>query len=78
METQECANCNTQIGKTETICPNCKVNLEELEDAISTVDRAQTILEKRRKAALPPVPPVVQPPVKRNVLASLGKVIRSK
>lgn len=82
-DTKECPNCNVKVGKDEKICPSCKVDFDELEDAVTTVDRANKILEKRRTPPAPPAPevpptPVHQPPAKRNVLTSLGKVIRSK
>lgn len=81
METKECPNCNVKVGKSEVTCPSCKVNFEELEDAVTTVERAQKIIEKRKPA--PPAPPTPPPPTnqpeaKRNVFTSLGKVLRGQ
>jgi RNA polymerase subunit RPABC4/transcription elongation factor Spt4 len=86
METQTCENCEAVISTTETKCPKCGVVFEDLNDAIATVERAQTIIEKRKAKAAPPAPaptptPTPQPaPVaeKRNPFTSLGKVIRNK
>lgn len=50
-ETQLCPVCDTELGKTEKVCPKCGTDLETInEDVISNVERAMTVVEKRRKA----------------------------
>jgi len=75
-ETKTCDSCDAVIGKSEKTCPKCGVDFEELEDAITTVSKAQAIIEKRKKAEQPPAPPA--PPEKKNPLRSLGAVLRKK
>ena len=52
-ETKACDSCDQIIGKSETKCPKCGVDFEALEDAVVTLEQAQKVLEKRRKAAEP-------------------------
>ena len=52
-DTKICESCDKTIGKSETKCPACGVDFEELEDAVVSVEKAQSILEKRRKAKEP-------------------------
>lgn len=52
-ETKKCEACDAEIGQSETECPKCGVNFEELETAVKTVTTAQAVVEKRRKAASP-------------------------
>lgn len=80
METKVCENCDTQVSLAELTCPKCGVTFSDLEDAITTVQRANTILEKRKAKTVPApevVPPVTAPEKKVSVLTSLGKVIRN-
>ena len=66
-DTKKCEACDVVIGKTETKCPACGVDLEELEEAVKVVERANAIIEKRKKAALPPAP------VKKTGLSLFGR-----
>ena len=72
-ETKTCDSCDAVIGKSEKICPKCSIDFEELEETILSVSKVQSILEKRKKAA---EPPVVTPPAKKNPLRSLGEILR--
>ena len=78
-ETKICDNCDQEIGASETVCPKCKVNFEELEQEVSVVERASKVAEKRRKAAAPPVPTpepetTPTPAKKKSVFRSLGRL----
>jgi hypothetical protein len=90
-DTKICDSCDTVIGRNEKTCPKCKVDFEELEDAVATVSKAQEVIEKRRKAAEPKpcekcktihkeeeACPAPAPAAKKNPLRGLGKVLRSK
>jgi RNA polymerase subunit RPABC4/transcription elongation factor Spt4 len=73
-KTKVCESCDAVIGESEKECPKCKVNFEELEDAVTTVSTAQAVLAKRKAKEIPPPPP---PPVKKvNPLRALGQAIR--
>jgi hypothetical protein len=74
-DTKECPSCDAVIGKTEKTCPKCSVDLDELEDTLTTVEKANAILEKRRKKTLPLEPPPA-PKKKTNKLRSLGSFLR--
>lgn len=88
-ETKICPSCDAVIGKSETVCPSatCGVDFEELEDNIAAVEKAQAILEKRRKANQPK--PCTKcskvhegecpaPEKKKSGLRGLGAVLRKK
>lgn len=66
-DTKKCEACDATIGKTETKCPACSVDLEELEESIKVIERANAVIEKRKKAALPPAP------VKRTGVSLFGR-----
>lgn len=44
-----CEACDKEIGDNDAKCPACGVVFEELNDAVSAVEKANAILEKRRK-----------------------------
>lgn len=74
-ETKKCEVCDAEIGKSETACPACKINFEELEGEVTVVTRAQVVADKRKKAAAPPTPtpePATEP-AKKSVFASLNR-----
>ena len=77
-ETKKCEHCDAEIGATETSCPKCGVNFEELEEVISTLDKANKVLEKRRKAAQPPEPPAPPAPAKKKTGISLFRSLGGK
>ena len=71
MATKECPNCEQEIGESETTCPRCQVNISDLEDEISVVDRAQKVIERRKAKEAAPVPtPTAK---KRTIFRSLAK-----
>jgi len=70
-ETKKCEVCEQEIGANETKCPKCGTDFAELEDEVKVVTRAQTVAEKRKKAAAP-VAPEVTTPVKRSIFKSLA------
>jgi RNA polymerase subunit RPABC4/transcription elongation factor Spt4 len=91
METKTCENCDKVIGASESKCPSCGVVFEELEDAVATVDRANSILAKRKARTAPPEPtpvpevppapapePTPNPQPKRNIFTSLGRTFRKQ
>jgi uncharacterized C2H2 Zn-finger protein len=87
MATKKCEVCEADIGETEVKCPKCGVEFSELEETVTAVERANQILEKRRKAKeesekckkcgkkhegdCPPEP-------KRNKLRGLGAALRGR
>lgn len=74
-ETIECPNCEVTIGKTETACPKCGIVIEEFEDTITAVEKANAALERRKKKNAPPDSPAPEP-ARRSPLLSLGRAIR--
>lgn len=72
-ETKQCEVCEQQIGSNETKCPKCSTVFEELEQEVAVVTRAQTVAEKRRRAALPPEPSPEVIPAKKSIFRSLSK-----
>jgi len=85
-DTKICPECDKEIGVSETVCPSCSTNLEELEETVAAVEKANKVLEKRRKkkeeeerAALPPT---VTPPATKTTgaarLRSLGRAFRKE
>lgn len=88
-DTKVCDSCDATIGKNETTCPKCKVDFEELEDAVATVTKAQEVIAKRKKAAEPKPcekcktmheadKPCPTSPAKKNPLRGLGAALRGK
>lgn len=85
-ETKKCESCDAEIGTSETNCPKCGVDFEELEDAVATVSKAQAIIDKRKKAAEPK--PCTKcgkvhegacaPQKKPSVFRGLGSALRKK
>jgi len=71
-ETKTCEVCDQVIGKSEKICPKCSTDFDALEDEVKVVTRAQTVAERRRKAALPPEPKPEPEPAKHSVFRSLA------
>jgi RNA polymerase subunit RPABC4/transcription elongation factor Spt4 len=87
-DTKVCESCDAVIGKNETECPKCKVNFEELEDTIATIDKAEEVRAKRKKATEPktcakcktvhkPEDPC-PPPAKKKPLRGLGAILRKR
>lgn len=74
METKKCLECEQEIAVTEKKCPKCGADLETLEQEVAVVERAQKLLEKKRKRETPPEPPAPPVPEKSSIFASLGKV----
>ena len=68
-ETKKCEVCDQEIGESETTCPKCGVVFADLNEEVKVVQRAQTVAQKRAKAALPPEP---VKPAKRSIFRSLG------
>jgi RNA polymerase subunit RPABC4/transcription elongation factor Spt4 len=77
-ETKECSNCDAVIGKSEKTCPKCSLDLEELEDTVTAVERAQQILEKRRKKNEPAPAPEAPPAKAKNRFLGLGSALRKE
>jgi RNA polymerase subunit RPABC4/transcription elongation factor Spt4 len=77
-ETKQCPKCDAVIATTETKCPACGVDLEELENAIATVEAAQAVIEKRRKATPQIAPPIEPASRKRIPWTSLGAALRKR
>lgn len=77
-DTKECPNCDAKIASSEVKCPACGVNIEELEDAVTTVETAQKVIEKRRAKNAPAAPPEQQPEKKSSKLLSLGSALRKR
>jgi predicted amidophosphoribosyltransferase len=78
-ETKICDNCDQEIGATETKCPKCGIEFEELEAEVGAVSRCLTVIEKRKarektaadkKAA---EEAAKNPPPKKHFLASLNR-----
>jgi uncharacterized C2H2 Zn-finger protein len=86
MATKICEACDKEIGESETKCPACGVDFEELADTVTTVERAQAILEKRRKKNEPQ--PCAKckkvhegacaPAPRKSKLRGLGSILRGK
>lgn len=78
-ETKVCEVCDQEIGATETKCPKCGTEFEELESEVGAVSRCLTVIEKRKareaKAAAEKEarehPPAL--PKKKSFLASLNR-----
>lgn len=85
-KTKICEACDAVIGESETQCPKCEVNFEELETAVKTVTTAQAVAEKRRKAANPNCEKCKKPkhegecakPAPKKKAFGLGNVFRKK
>lgn len=86
-KTKICPACDAVIGESETECPKCKVNFEELEDSIAAVDTASKVLAKRKAAAAPkPCPKCGKehegdcppPAKKKSLIRALGASLRKK
>lgn len=86
--TKICESCDAEIGASETKCPKCGIIFEELEEAVSAVERAQSVLEKRRakKEAESKCPKCKKDkhegacaPIKKpSALRALGSALRGK
>jgi len=74
--TKQCESCDAVIGTSETKCPKCGVDFEELADTIATVEKASAILEKRRAKAAPPKEEPKTETKKTSKLRSLGSILR--
>ena len=83
--TKTCEACDAVIGASETKCPKCGIDFEELEDALTSVEKANAILEKRRKAKEPKPctkcnkiheGECVKPAEKKSALRGLGSALR--
>lgn len=61
MATKQCEACDTTIGESEKTCPACGVDLETLEEEVAAVDRANTILQKRKAKVVPAPTPELEP-----------------
>jgi RNA polymerase subunit RPABC4/transcription elongation factor Spt4 len=80
-DTKVCDSCDAVIGKSEKDCPKCGVNFEELEDAVTTLTKAQEVIDKRKAKVAPvpdtpPAPPA--PPKKVSALRGLGAAMRKR
>jgi hypothetical protein len=71
--TKNCEVCEQEIGASEKVCPKCSTDFEALEEELKVVERARTVAEKRRKAALPPETKPEVKPAKRSIFRSLAK-----
>ena len=94
MATKKCENCDAEIGDSEKECPKCGINFDDLEDAISSLTVAQTVAEKRKKAAAekcnctpvegvhgkgcPQFKAPDAPPQKRSRFRALGSALRRR
>lgn len=77
-ETKKCEVCDQEIGATEKVCPKCGTDFEELEEAVSVIELANKVTEKRRKARETP-PPNEPPPTtgkKKGAFSSLAKALK--
>jgi len=82
-ETKDCPKCDAVIGASETKCPKCGADFEELEDLTSSVETALSIIEKRKKRNAPPPPPEPTPapaakPKGAARLRAIGNAFRKK
>ena len=51
MATKQCPECDVELGSTETKCPKCNFDFEELsEETLERIEHANRVLAKRRKA----------------------------
>jgi predicted RNA-binding Zn-ribbon protein involved in translation (DUF1610 family) len=77
--TKECPSCDKEIGSNETKCPACGIEIEELENAIATISKANEVIEKRKKKITPTEPvPVTEPTTKTSIFTSMGSVLRKR
>jgi hypothetical protein len=77
--TKVCDACDKEIGESETTCPACKADLAELDETTNAVERALSVIEKRKKRATPPPEPNPQPAQKLTGAArlrALGRAIK--
>ena len=82
-KTKNCEACEQEIGFSETVCPKCGVDFEELEEAVAVVTKAQEIAAKRKakaEAAKDGDPDPATPPKKKKtgLFGGLGKAITGK
>lgn len=72
-ETKKCEVCEQEIGSNEEVCPKCGTDFKALEEEIGVIQRAHSVIEKRKKAATPPEPePAPAPKKKRSIFTSLS------
>lgn len=82
--TKICEACDAEIATSEEKCPKCGVTFSELDETVTAVEKAQAIIEKRRKAK-EPKPCTKCGKVhdgecakKTNRLRSLGAILKGK
>lgn len=73
MAAKQCPSCDTMIGESEKVCPKCGLDFEEFSDeALDKIQRANELIEKRKKNNQPPTPPTPEPePRKKSVWDAL-------
>lgn len=78
-DTKECPSCDKEIGNSETKCPACGIEIEELENAIATVSKAQEVIDKRKKKSIPPeTAPITELSTKKSIFTSMGSALRKR
>lgn len=56
MASKKCLECDAVIGENEKVCPACQTDLEELEQTVAAVEKANKVIAKRAAAVPPPEP----------------------
>lgn len=69
VESKVCEACEAKVGKDDKVCPACGVDFEELEEAVSVVDRANKVLAKRN---IKPQPEPLPAPTKKENIFKRG------
>lgn len=77
--TKFCDSCDAEIGATEKVCPKCQTDLEELDETVNAVSKAQAVIDKRKAkeaAKNTPAPPAAPEKLKGSArLRSFGRIL---
>ena len=73
-ETKECESCGAKVGKSEKVCPACKLDFDELEDNLKNLDLLDKVRDSRKKKASTPTTTVTATvTVKKKLFGGLVK-----
>jgi RNA polymerase subunit RPABC4/transcription elongation factor Spt4 len=77
-ETRICDSCDTEIGKTEKVCPKCQANQEENDELADAVSKGSSIIKKREERANKnkPAPAPAPEPEKKSKSSRLREIGR--